>query len=463
MIYAMDEKPTSVRAGVGDFLAFTFGTTIAMWSIGYFLRLPGLEVPSSLVLAVVLLAMFLGFVLFEGMTSRGIVGGAILGLLVGLVNLLVLLGLLSPAQGAKVPSPIIWVPGSLVCGALIGILGWAVGRYAFGSLRRLWNWQAGFAFVVWFSVLILLIVGGLVTSYGAGLAVVDWPNTFGYNIFLYPLSRMSGGIYYEHSHRLFGALVGLSILVFAVYIHFSELGKLLRWLSSLAAFMVILQGIFGGLRVTGSFTLSTSPEMMSPSSFLAVVHGILGQLLFALFGLIWLLCSGSFFFSVAQRAKGVPREKYLSIFLLLILLIQLGLGAVLRHYSIWLYPHMFTGFAVFILSALLGLRLWARQGGVTIIARAGFLLVWLALLQSILGLESWVLSGPLRSTPAWAGLSNLEVLVTTSHQVTGAIILALSAMLVSLLHVSSGAIGKVSSSSDVEERSLAEKGQRSLP
>ena len=68
----------------------------------------------------------------------------------------------------------------------------------------------------------LLAVGGLVTSAEAGLAVVDWPNSFGYNMFLYPLARMTGGVYYEHAHRLLGSLVGLSTLVLALQLQSSE-------------------------------------------------------------------------------------------------------------------------------------------------------------------------------------------------------------------------------------------------
>ena len=55
----------------------------------------------------------------------------------------------------------------------------------------------------------LLFIGGLVTSKGAGLAVPDWPTTFGYNMFLYPWSKMIGNIFYEHSHRLVASCVGL--------------------------------------------------------------------------------------------------------------------------------------------------------------------------------------------------------------------------------------------------------------
>src|ERR1051326_6889188 len=61
----------------------------------------------------------------------------------------------------------------------------------------------------------LLFVGGLVTSLGAGLAVPDWPTTFGYNMFLYPWSKMIGGIFYEHSHRLIASSVGLITIALA--------------------------------------------------------------------------------------------------------------------------------------------------------------------------------------------------------------------------------------------------------
>ena len=55
---------------------------------------------------------------------------------------------------------------------------------------------------------VLILLGGLVTNTGAALAVPDWPSTFGYNMFLFPWARMAGGILYEHSHRLAGAVVG---------------------------------------------------------------------------------------------------------------------------------------------------------------------------------------------------------------------------------------------------------------
>ena len=58
----------------------------------------------------------------------------------------------------------------------------------------------------------LVWVGGLVTTTDAGMAVPDWPNTYGYNLFLYPWQTWLAGpwdIFVEHGHRLLGATVGM--------------------------------------------------------------------------------------------------------------------------------------------------------------------------------------------------------------------------------------------------------------
>src|SRR6266496_6384873 len=95
----------------------------------------------------------------------------------------------------------------------------------------------------------LLFIGGLVTSKGAGLAVPDWPTTFGYNMFLYPWSKMVGNIFYEHSHRLVASAVGLLTIALAIAFWLEERRHWLRRLGVAALLLVILQGVIGGLRV----------------------------------------------------------------------------------------------------------------------------------------------------------------------------------------------------------------------
>src|SRR6185436_4670006 len=94
---------------------------------------------------------------------------------------------------------------------------------------------------------VLIVLGGLVTNTGAALAVPDWPSTFGHNMFLFPWSRMVGGVFYEHSHRLLGALVGMLTLALAAVLW--PRGGRLRALGIVAVVAVIAQGVVGGLRV----------------------------------------------------------------------------------------------------------------------------------------------------------------------------------------------------------------------
>ena len=94
------------------------------------------------------------------------------------------------------------------------------------------------------------------TSAEAGLAVADWPTSFGYNMFLYPFSRMTGGIYYEHAHRLLGALVGLTTLVLALFLQRVETRRWVRRLGWAALLMVVVQGVLGGLRVAQFIALA---------------------------------------------------------------------------------------------------------------------------------------------------------------------------------------------------------------
>src|SRR4030095_11397011 len=95
----------------------------------------------------------------------------------------------------------------------------------------------------------LIFMGGLVTSHGAGMSVPDWPNSYGYNMFLFPPRLWIGGILYEHKHRLMGTIGGLLSIALCVAAWKTEPRRWVRWLSILVLGSVILQGVLGGLRV----------------------------------------------------------------------------------------------------------------------------------------------------------------------------------------------------------------------
>src|SRR4029077_8367264 len=86
-----------------------------------------------------------------------------------------------------------------------------------------------FALVTVLATLALIALGGLVTSHGVGMAVPDWPNTYGYNLFFFPVSRWVGGIFYEHSHRLLASAVGLMATVLALWLYGKSSRRFLRW------------------------------------------------------------------------------------------------------------------------------------------------------------------------------------------------------------------------------------------
>jgi cytochrome c oxidase assembly protein subunit 15 len=79
-------------------------------------------------------------------------------------------------------------------------------------------WLQRFAWFTAAATLFLICSGGMVTSKGVGLAVPDWPTTFGYNMFLFPVSQWVGGIFFEHTHRLIASTVGLLTIVLAVWL-----------------------------------------------------------------------------------------------------------------------------------------------------------------------------------------------------------------------------------------------------
>src|SRR5678815_2332937 len=70
----------------------------------------------------------------------------------------------------------------------------------------------------------------MVTSKGVGLAVPDWPTTYGYNMFFFPVSKWVGGIFYEHTHRLVASAVGLLTSILALWLYGRNARKLMRWL-----------------------------------------------------------------------------------------------------------------------------------------------------------------------------------------------------------------------------------------
>ena len=106
-----------------------------------------------------------------------------------------------------------------------------------------------FTLLVAASTAVLIFAGGLVTSTGSGLSVPDWPTTYGWFMFTFPLDKMVGGIRYEHTHRLIASTVGFLIVILAVWLWRAEPRAWVRRLGYAALGAVVTQGILGGITV----------------------------------------------------------------------------------------------------------------------------------------------------------------------------------------------------------------------
>lgn len=132
-------------------------------------------------------------------------------------------------------------------------------------------WLAKFAAFTALATLCLIGIGGLVTSKGVGMSVPDWPTTYGYNMFLFPINKWVGGIREEHSHRLFASWVGFLTTILAVWIWLKDSRRWMRWLGLIAFVAVVLQGVLGGLRVIWKMDGLGIPHAALAQTFLCLL------------------------------------------------------------------------------------------------------------------------------------------------------------------------------------------------
>jgi cytochrome c oxidase assembly protein subunit 15 len=245
----------------------------------------------------------------------------------------------------------------------------------------------------------LIWVGGLVTTYDAGMAVPDWPSTYGYNLFLYPPSTWFFGpwdLFIEHGHRLLGALVGLLTIAFTASVWRTDKRGWMRILSIAALALVILQGSLGGARV------------LLDDRLIAMVHGCVGPAYFALCVAL-AVCSSPYWHDTSwcQSHPAAGKLQRLAILTAGLTYAQLVIGAQLRHIPAMATHGSFRLVVLFHLSvaALLLLHIMllalaaARGPRLALIRRPTSLLVALIVAQIGLGSSTWVMKYGL---PAWA-------------------------------------------------------------
>ncbi len=280
-----------------------------------------------------------------------------------------------------------------------------------------------YAVLVAAATLVLIVAGGLVTSTESGLSVPDWPTTYGWSMFTFPLSKMVGGIRFEHTHRLIASGVGFLTVILAIWLGRREDRAWVRRLGYAALAAVVAQGLLGGLTVI--YLLPTP---------ISVAHGCLAQIFFGLTVTIAVATSPRFREaappSLAAAFRGSPVARLAGATAAVVFL-QLLVGAVMRHTKSGLaipdfplalgrivpplgtfpvaiaFAHRLGALAVAVLVAASAVR--AFRSGRRRLSRTAFALCGLVAVQATLG--------------ALTVLSKKDVILTTAHVATGALLL----------------------------------------
>jgi len=284
----------------------------------------------------------------------------------------------------------------------------------------------------------LIWVGGLVTTYEAGMAVPDWPNTYGYNMFLYPWQTWLTApwdLFIEHGHRLFGAVVGMLTILLVVVAYRYDRRPWFRRATLAALALVIAQGVLGGLRVRLDQRL------------LAQIHGCVAPAFFAVTVALCVFSSPRWLTGVKpshKPARGTARFQRLAFLTFAIAYVQLVLGSQLRHVrptvdvtafraSVWLHLFMAAALSVHVLLLTVrGTRSFSSEAWILTPTLA---LAALLLAQLALGAGAWIVN---YGFPTWFARyayaqdfvvtheGRTQALVTTGHVATGSLILVTS-------------------------------------
>ena len=285
------------------------------------------------------------------------------------------------------------------------------------------------------ATLALIGVGGLVTTYQAGMAVPDWPNTYGYVLVLYPWRTWLAGpwdLFVEHGHRLLGMAVGLLSIALLMAVWRSP-RRHLRLGAGVVLTLIVLQGLLGGLRV-----------LLDARRF-ALVHGITAPIVFASIALVasWIRRE--------QRAgaAAVPaHDARFSAFgpVACLVYLQIVLGANIRHVADDAHPSWFQTLVLFHLLVAAAVlvygtsAVWRSMRGSDQRRRCGVPLLWLGLAatQVGLGLGTWVVqfgypaflqSYTFAARYVVVAEGMWQSLVTTLHVVAASALLGLSVVL----------------------------------
>ncbi len=254
------------------------------------------------------------------------------------------------------------------------------------------------------AAMLLLVAGGMVTSTNSGLAVPDWPLSYGRW-----LPAMTGGVFFEHGHRMIAASVGFLVLVMAVWTQAEEKRPAVRRLAWWTLLAVSTQGVLGGITVYYGLPVAVS-----------AAHAVLGQTVFCLLVVMAeLVGEGA---SAPAAAGDAGRLPWIGAFAVSALWCQLVMGAIMRHGGSGIVWHLMGAAAASLAAGWLGASALTRREPSLSGPAAG--LLGLLAVQLVLGLstaEFRTVASP-RTNPAM-------IAVATTHLAVGALLLGTAVLL----------------------------------
>ncbi len=271
-----------------------------------------------------------------------------------------------------------------------------------------------FALLVASATFFLIIAGALVTSHDAGLATEDWPLSNGQ---FFP--AMVGNLFWEHGHRMVATSVGLLTIGLVIFLFWKEERRWVRRLGVVALIAVIAQGLLGGLTV----------KLLLPL-WVSTAHATLAQLFFCTTVSLAVFTSRSWReFRTTIEEKGTLPLTYLCVAALVTILLQLVLGATLRHSATWdkhlptelLLAHVGGAVAVALVLASAAFTILRRHPGETFLTRPATIALGLLVVQLLLGVAAYItrLKSPDDPQPL-----NPMVGITVAHVACGALVFA---------------------------------------
>jgi cytochrome c oxidase assembly protein subunit 15 len=276
-----------------------------------------------------------------------------------------------------------------------------------------------FARLVAGATFFLIIAGALVTSHDAGLATSDWPLSNGQ---VFP--EMVGNLFWEHGHRMVATTVGMLTIVLVFYLFRCERRRWVRRLGVVALIGVIAQGLLGGLTV----------KLMLPI-WVSTAHATLAQLFFCTTVSLAVFTSRSWHEThYESEEKGSLPVRYLCVASLATILVQLVLGATLRHSARWdqdlptelVLTHIGGALTVTLILGSTIFLVLRRHKGDQFLTRPAMIALGLLATQLVLGIAAYLtrVASPYEPQPL-----NPMVAITVAHVACGALVFATTIVL----------------------------------